>query len=224
VAVIKRTCEAARLLTVLGLGPLLLFADAGSDGLIQRMEKRYKGAQTLSVNFTEQYSILGRSRPPESGLLTLRKPGKMRWEYRRPEGKLFISDGKSVFLYTSGENRVEKVPLKDTEDMRAPLAFLLGRLDLKKEFRDFRVREGDGGTWLNASAKTNRVPYEKVDMLIAADGSVRQLKISGRDQSVLDFAFTDEKLNQPAPNEMFHFEVPPGAEVVDSVEFAAEEK
>ena len=61
----------------------------------------------------------------------------------RPAGKLFISDdGKTALLYTAGENRVEKMPLKDTEDMRAPLAFLLGRLDMKKEFRDFWLHPG----------------------------------------------------------------------------------
>jgi outer membrane lipoprotein carrier protein len=51
----------------------------------------------------------------------------MRWDYLRPAGKLFISDGKTVYLYSASENRVEKMPLKDTEDMRAPLAFLLGQ-------------------------------------------------------------------------------------------------
>jgi outer membrane lipoprotein carrier protein len=160
----------------------------------------------------------GHPRPPEEGTLTLRKQGKMRWDYTRPAGKLFVSDGKTVYLYSSRDNRVEKVPLKDTEDMRAPLAFLLGRMDMKKEFRDFSVHTGDGGSWLDASAKTERVPYERVEMLIAGDGSVRQLKVVGRDQSLLDFRFKDERLNPPVAEGFFHFTVPAGAEVVDGIE------
>jgi outer membrane lipoprotein carrier protein len=146
----------------------------------------------------------------------------MRWDYTRPAGKLFISDGKNVYLYTARDNRVEKLKLKDTEDMRAPLAFLLGRLDMKKEFRDFELHGADAGMWLDASAKNARVPYEKVEMLIAPDASIRALRVIGRDESLLSFSFHNERLNPPAAEELFHFTVPPGAEVVDSLGVGAE--
>ncbi|MBV9300704.1 MAG: outer membrane lipoprotein carrier protein LolA [Acidobacteriaceae bacterium] len=200
-----------------------LLPASSADELIQRVEKRYNGARTLSVNFTESYEIQGHARQPESGTLTLRKQGKMRWDYARPQGKLFISDGKTVYLYTAKDNRVEKLKLKDTEDMRAPLAFLLGRLDMKKEFRDFDVRSTGSENWLDASAKNDRVPYEKVEMLIAPDASIRALKVTGRDASLLSFSFDNEKLNPPAADQLFHFTIPPGAEIVDSIGLGAEE-
>ncbi len=216
-----------RLISMLRITGALLtcasFALAGSaDALIQRVENRYNSARTLSVNFVETYSVQGHARHPESGTLTLRKPGKMRWDYAQPAGKLFISDGKLVYLYTARDNRVEKVKLKDTEDMRAPLAFLLGRLDMKKEFRDFQLRTAETGTWLAASAKNDRVPYKSVEMLIAPDASIRSLQVIGRDDSVLSFSFSQERLNPPAPEAIFHFTAPPGAEVVDSLGFGSE--
>jgi outer membrane lipoprotein carrier protein len=195
-----------------------------TDALIARVESRYNKAQTLSVHFEESYSLLGRKRPPESGTLTLRKRGKMRWDYTRPQGKLFISDGKMIFLYTAGDNRVEKVPVRDTEDMRAPLAFLLGKLELKKEFRDFQVREQADGALLSALAKNDRLPYKSVEMLIADDGSIRQLQVAGRDESLLAYVFRDEKLNIPLNDSIFHFAIPPGAEVVDAVDYKPEGK
>lgn len=203
---------------------LAVVADTSTDQLIKKVQDRYNGARTLSVHFVENYSILGHPRPAESGTLSLRKQGKMRWDYSRPEGKLFISDGKEVFLYTAVDNRVEKVPLKDTEDMRAPLAFLLGRLDMKKEFRDFRTHEADSATWLEAIAKTDRLPYEKVEMLVAPDGSIEKLNVVGRDQSLLSYTFTDENLNPSLRDDLFHFHVPPGAEVVDAVNYRSQEK
>lgn len=199
-------------------------ANPATDPIIKKVQDRYNGAHTLSVHFVENYSILGHPRPAESGTLSLRKQGKMRWDYARPEGKLFISDGKEVYLYTAADNRVEKVPLKDTDDMRAPLAFLLGRLDMRKEFRDFETREGDGGIWLDASAKTDRLPYQKVEMLIAQDGSIEKLNVVGRDQSLLTYTFTDEKINVPLSERLFHFQIPPGAEVVDAVDYRSQEK
>ena len=206
------------------LAAMVCLADTSTDQLIKKVQARYNGARTLSVHFVENYSILGHPRPAESGTLTLRKQGKMRWDYSRPEGKLFISDGKEVFLYTAPDNRVEKVPLKDTEDMRAPLAFLLGRLDMKKEFRDFQSREADGGTWLDAAAKTDRLPYEKIQMLVTPKGSIQKLNVLGRDQSLLSYEFTDEKLNPPLNDILFHFEIPPGAQVVSAVDYKSQEK
>jgi outer membrane lipoprotein carrier protein len=193
-----------------------MLADS-ADHVIHQVENRYNSARTLSINFTETYTVQGHARQPESGTLTLRKQGKMRWDYAQPPGKLFISDGKIVYLYTARDNRVEKVKLHDTEDMRAPLAFLLGRLDMKKEFRDFELHEANRGTWLDASAKKDRVPYEKVQMLVASDASIRELKVIGRDESLLSFSFSDERLNPPAPEELFRFTIPPGAEVIDSL-------
>lgn len=188
-----------------------------ANALITKVQDRYNHAKTLSVRFVESYSIAGHQRRPEAGTLTLRKQGKMRWDYTQPEGKLFVSDGKEVYLYTSEDNRVEKVPLKDTEDMRAPLAFLLGHLDMKKEFRDFQTRQENSDVWLDAAAKSDRMPYKSVEMLIAPDASIRQLKVVGRDESVLSFAFSDEKLNPSVNDAFFHFTVPPGAEVVNAL-------
>ncbi|MBV9574184.1 MAG: outer membrane lipoprotein carrier protein LolA [Acidobacteriales bacterium] len=207
---------------LLGSAWCLQAAVASADEIIRQVQDRYNSARTLSVQFTENYSLLGHPRSPETGTLTLRKQGKMRWDYTRPAGKLFISDGKTIYLYTAGDNRVEKVPLKDTEDMRAPLAFLLGKLDMKKEFRDFTVSEGEGGSWLKAVAKNDRVPYKTVEMQIGSNGSVRQLKVAGRDGSLLTYAFGDEKLNPPVADNVFRFTIPPGAQVVDAVEFRSE--
>jgi outer membrane lipoprotein-sorting protein len=61
-------------------------------------------------------------------------------------------------------------------------------------------------------------------MLIAADGSVRQLKVAGRDQSQLAFEFTGERLNPPVDDSIFRFQIPAGAEMVDTMEFAGTEK
>ncbi len=195
---------------------------ASTDSLIHQVESRYNGARTLSLHFVENFEFQRRQYPPEVGQLTLRKQGKMRWDYTQPAGKLFISDGKTVYLYTAADNRVERIPVRDTADLRAPMAFLLGHLELKKEFRDFTSRPGDGGTWLDAKAKSDKVPYELLAMLVGENGTVKQLKVTGRDGSVMDFRFSDERLNPPVKNKLFHFEIPPGAEVVDAVEFSGE--
>jgi outer membrane lipoprotein carrier protein len=223
VALIKRTRPLVRLLDVLCAISLLLitaplFAAANSPSqLIHQVEQRYNDARTLSVHFVERYTNEGHERRPEEGVLTLRKVGKMRWDYTEPKGKLFISDGKNLYLYTAADNRVERWKLKETEDMRAPLAFLLGHMDMQKEFHDFSTHPGPGGTWLDATAKNARAPYESVEMLIMPDDSIRQLNVKGRDGSELSYDFDQEKLDVPVSDRLFEFSIPPGAQVVNSV-------
>jgi outer membrane lipoprotein carrier protein len=199
----------------------LLLGDANpilqADPLIHRIESRYNRARTLSLHYREVLVEEGHPRRPESGVLTLRKPGKMRWEYDRPAGKLFVSDGKQVYLYTPQDHRVERSRLKMSNDLRAPMAFLLGHLDLKREFGSFSTRAAGADTWLDATAKNDRLPYEKIELLIAPDASIRQLNVIGRDQSTLSFSFSEETLNPPVNDKLFQFAVPPGAEVVDAV-------
>ncbi len=191
-------------------------ADIDLNTLLKGVEQRYNRAKTLQVQFNEAYSVQGRARKSESGELTLRKPGRMRWEYTAPAGKLFLSDGKDVYLYTPDAHRVEKTKLKASEDMRAPLAFLLGKLDFSKEFRDFELRPDGPNFVIAAKAKTDQLPYDKIEMLVTPDYQIRRLVINGQDQSILTFQFEQEKVNPPVNDALFKFQMPAGATLVAS--------
>lgn len=189
-------------------------ANLDLNGLLKGIEQRYNRAKTLQVQFNESYTVQGRARKSESGELTLRKPGRMRWDYTAPAGKLFVSDGKDVYLYTPDAHRVEKTKLKASEDMRAPLAFLLGKLDFAKEFRDFDLKPDGANYVVAAKAKSDQLPYEKIEMLVTPDFEIHRLVINGQDQSILTFQFDQEKLN-PAVNEaLFKFQMPAGATLI----------
>jgi outer membrane lipoprotein carrier protein len=183
---------------------------------LKGVENRYNHARTLEVSFQETYSMQARRRT-ESGTLFLRKPGRMRWQYAEPAGKLFISDGKNVYFYSPDANRAEKMSLKATDDMRAPMAFLLGKLDFSKEFKEFQsVPEGNLLS-ITALPKSDRLPYREVKFVIdPEDFHIVRLTVANQDASVMQFAFSGEKVNAPVNDAMFRFELPPGAEFVDS--------
>ena len=189
-------------------------ADIDLNGLLKGIEQRYNRAKTLQVQFSEGYSVQGRARKSESGELTLRKPGRMRWDYTSPSGKLFLSDGRDVYLYTPDTHKVEKTKLKASEDMHAPLAFLLGKLDFSKEFRDFSVKPDGSNYVIAAKAKTDQLPYSKFEMLVTPEYEIRRLVVDGQDNSILSFEFTAEKVNPPVSDAMFKFQMPAGATLV----------
>jgi outer membrane lipoprotein carrier protein len=185
------------------------------NAFLKAVENRYNRARTLEVVFYESFVGPGQPRRTETGRLVLRKPGRMRWDYTRPAGKVFVSDGKWMWLYTPASNRVEKMKLKETDDMRAPLAFLLGRLNFTKEFRNLQARPEGEHTLIVAEPATANLPYTHVEFVVDAKHQIRRVKVTGYDRSVLEFRFDDEKLNPPLDARLFQFRPPKGVQVVE---------
>jgi outer membrane lipoprotein carrier protein len=189
-------------------------ADAPLDDLLHGIETRYNHAQALQVLFKLDYTPAGRPHRTESGVLMLRKPGRMRWDYSQPKGKLFIGDGKKLWIYTPDDNRAEEIPMKESDDMRAPLAFLLGKLNFRKEFQNFRSASENGATRIMAEPKGESLPYSAVEFLVSADHVIREVKVTGYDKSIMDFTFDQERMDPKLDDKLFRFQPPAGAEVV----------
>src|SRR5438876_4928427 len=111
-----------------------LAANPSSDVhvIARAVDNHYNHLQTLHAEFTETYRGAGIERT-ESGSLWLKKPGKMRWEYRFPKEKLFLSDGKDAWFYLPGDRQVRRTSVRKLDDLRSPLGFLLGKTQLEKE-------------------------------------------------------------------------------------------
>ena len=189
-------------------------ADDLLNQALKGLQDRYNRAKTLQVTFNETYTVQGRPHQSESGTLTLRKPGRMRWDYTTPPGKLFLSDGKDVYLYTPDAKRVEKMRLRESEDWRAPLAFLLGKLDFQREFRDIHIKPEGASYIITAKAKSDKLPYEDIRITTTTGFSITNLVVTGQDQSILTFDFANEKLNPDVDDAMFKFRMPAGATLV----------
>lgn len=191
-------------------------ADAPLDSLLRSVENRYNHAKTLQVLFQEQYTPPRSPARTESGLLMLRKPGRMRWDYSQPKGKLFVGDGKFLWLYTPDDNRVEKMKVRESEDMRAPLAFLLGKLHFDKEFRNLQAKPEGSLTRIIAEPKTETLPYSQVEFVVSTDATIHALKVIYFDRSILEFTFEQEKLDLPLDSKLFQFQMPPGARLEEA--------
>jgi len=192
-------------------------ADADISKTLKGVENHYNTAQSLTVNFAESYTAQGHKRT-EKGLLYLRKPGKMRWQYTDPAGKLVVSDGK--FLYFLDNNRAEKLALKETEDMKAPLAFLLGRLHFEDDFNQITTSPDPrtDNLFIVAIPKSDKLPYTKVTFLVSPDSVIHWLSVIGQDGSNLEYVFENEKKNAPVQESMFRFVPPPGVEYVTPID------
>jgi len=179
---------------------------------LKGVEDRYNKIQTLQVKFTEKTTSRGRIRS-ESGTLYLRKKGKMRWEYA--SGTLFVSDAKFIYSYYPEERRAEKMSLKETDDMKAPLAFLLGEVNFDRDFGRYEYKPQDGGTLVKALPKSDKFPYTEVTFLIAPDSTIRRLEVKLQTNDLILFTFEGEKKNPLLTDALFQFTPPKGAQFDD---------
>ena len=192
-------------------------ADVDLNRTLKGIEDHYNRIQTLQLTFTQKYTFQKRART-EKGELFLRKPGRMRWQYTAPPGKLFVSDGKFMYSYFPAENRVEKTPFKETDDMRAPLAFLLGRLNFQDDFREFRTQPDRDNVFITALPKSDKLLYSEVKFLVSPDFVIHWLSVTGQEGSTNEFVFENEKKNPPIADAMFRFTPPPGVEINDNTQ------
>lgn len=211
------TCLATfrRLLLALAAAPALLMHGQTVKQTVEGIERHYNGLSALQMHFEQSMEYAGRTRMAERGTLYLQRPGKMRWDYSEPEGKLAVSDGTMFRMYNPLTNQVRQVQLEALTDLRAPLSFLLGRMRLRRMFRNLRIEEAEGRAVLVGQGRTGRDIYSRVEFAFDPDSyRIAGIKIFGLDNSVNVYRFSDETLNPKLARTMFDFNAPPGAEVL----------
>src|ERR1700756_4666341 len=210
-----------RFAIVLSVTTTLLRASVAADvkALAAAVDAHYNHLRSLQAEFTEVYRGSGMDRT-ESGTLWLKKPGKMRWEYRSPKEKLFVSNGKDAWFYVPDDRQARKESAKKLEDVRSPLAFLLGKTKLEKELRGLSVApditpQEAGNTVLRGvpTALADRV--NEIILEITPDHKIARLIIQGVDGAAGEYCLTDQKENLAIADGRFDFRAPAGTEVVE---------
>ena len=185
--------------------------------LAERIDRHYDSLHSLEVQFTQQYEGMGMNRK-EAGVLLLKKPGKMRWTYSQPAGKLFVLDGKYGYFYSPGDTEVQRVPVKKLDDMRSPLRLLLGHTKLEAELTGLAVSsQGDGTYVLTGIPKGLEKRVAGFSVTATADGVIRSIRVEETDGITNAFVFSGEKPDATASDGEFVFNAPAGVKVVEGL-------
>jgi outer membrane lipoprotein carrier protein len=184
--------------------------------LAEKVDRHYNTLKSLSVEFTQQYDGMGMHKR-ESGSLLLKKPGRMRWTYSQPLGKLFLLDGKFAYFYSPGDSQVQRIPAKQLDDLRSPLRFLLGHTQLAKELSNLTMTSTDGGFLLSGVPKGMEKRVASLSLVVTAEGLIRSMKIEEIDGAITSFTFSGERPSAPAPDAAFIFAAPQGVPVVQGL-------
>jgi outer membrane lipoprotein carrier protein len=187
--------------------------------LSHAVDEHYNHLRSLQSEFTETYRGDGPDRV-ETGTLWLKKPRKMRWEYRSPKEKLFVSDGKSVWFYLPAERQVRKTDLKKLDDLRSPLAFLLGKTKLENELQGLskvvdQAPLGAGNILLRGVPGAMAGQVSEVQLEITPAAHIVRILLMEPDGATTEFRFSGWKEDAELSDSRFQFTPPAGVETVE---------
>ena len=184
--------------------------------LAGKVDAHYNHLKSLETQYSEHYAGMGIDRT-ERGTLLLKKPGRMRWAYATPAGKLFVLDGKFAWFYTPGDAQVQRVPAKQLDDLRSPLRFLLGHTQLQKELGGLTMSAAGTNFVLSGVPKGMEQRVKSLALTVTGSGTIMGMRLEETDGAVTEFAFSGMKENVPVKDSDFVFTPPAGVPVVDGL-------
>jgi outer membrane lipoprotein carrier protein len=183
------------------------------------LQRKYDGIKDFSASFsqTEESGVL-RRKTTESGVVYIKKPGKMRFDYTTPQKKLFVSDGRTIYMYFPADKQVIRNPVPEQDQATSAVQFLLGKGDVT---RDFTIRYADTSREdayvLRLDPRMRQAEYDWLQ--IAADKKtyqIRSLTAGNAQGGTSTFTFSNFKENAGLADNLFQFSIPRGTEVITS--------
>ena len=185
--------------------------------VVARVQKYYDNTKDLRARFEQQIESASRAPSKASGEVWLKKPGKMRWDYAKPDKKLMVSDGATLWVYEPEDEQAYKQDLKGNA-LPAQVSFLLGEGKLDKEF-DASLTKIDGlapgEVALKMVPKVGTTAYRYLVFVVDdKSGQVKETIIYGQDGSINKLSFADVQQNKGVEDGKFKFAPPAGTHIL----------
>jgi outer membrane lipoprotein carrier protein len=161
-----------------------------------------KGLDTLSSDFEQVTFNADHSAMAESnGVFYIKRPGKFRWEYRKPGEQIIVADGKRVYVY---DVELEQVSHQDQGKALAgtPALLLAGGAPIDREFAVRDLPSSDGLSWVELRPKAQDAEVQAIQ--IGFEGKeLRNLIMEDSFGQVTRLLFAGTKRNPSLQDDLF---------------------
>jgi outer membrane lipoprotein carrier protein len=202
----------AKLLLALGLiASAPSFASEDAKTVIAAVESKYAGVTAMQASFVQTSHSQAFGDDKQSGNVVLKRPKQMFWDFGN---KQFVTDGKTMWVYTADANQVIKYDnIGGTGSSADQLLTSLDQIDTL-----FYVTPVDdtSGHSFDLAPKKDDGQVKKVHLEMSNDLIVERVVITDSFDNTTELDFTNVKLNVDVPDSKFQFVVPAGAEVVST--------
>jgi outer membrane lipoprotein carrier protein len=178
-----------------------------AQALVRKVQAFYERTHDLTAQFQQTYTYAGFGRRQvSSGVLQVKKPGMMRWEYQKPSPKIVAVKGNKLVQYEPQENQAYVDDHFDSSGMSAALTFLLGKGDLEKEF--LVSTSSTGALVLRPREADPRV--ETIELVADAEGQIAATRVVDGAGNVNEIRLENVKRNTGIPDSAFDVKLPEG--------------
>jgi len=150
-----------------------------------------------------------------TGTFEFQRPGKFRFDYKKPFVQTIVADGETLWLYDADLNQVTQ--RKQAQALGAtPAALIAAAPDLRALQADYTLEgaaDRDGLQWVKATPKSRDGQLQSVQIGFQGEAlSALEILDSFGQRSVLKFGKVE--VNPSLPASTFQFKVPSGADVI----------
>jgi outer membrane lipoprotein carrier protein len=187
--------------------------------IASQVQQKYDSVRDFSADFThEAESGVLRKKLVERGSVMVKKPGKMRWAYKAPEEKLFVSDGSRMYMHTPADNQVIVSTVPPDDQATTAVLFLTGKGKLTRDFTVSLTEGAPAGTYvLKLQPKLQERDYDWLQLVVdRSTFQIRSLTAADKQGTRSTFTFSNFKENVGLPDKTFQFNIPRGADVIQA--------
>jgi outer membrane lipoprotein carrier protein len=202
----------------LAVSPHAQSSQETAQQLAGRIQARYDTIRDFEADFVQTYQGgLLRTKTTELGTVAIKRPGRMRWVYTKPERKEFVSNGEQIYSYIPADKQVIVSPMPSGEQT-TPALFLTGRGHLVRDFDAAFIEvpgAAPGTIGLKLVPKNADPEFEW--LMLAVDPTtlqLHQLVALDRQGGQSSFTFTNLKENRNLSDKIFDFQIPRGVDVI----------
>ena len=194
-------------------------AQPSAADVANQIQQQYDRVRDFTADFThEAESGVLRKKLVERGTVMVKKPGKMRWNYKAPEEKVFVSDGTRMYMHTPADNQVIVSAVPTDDQATTAVLFLTGKGNLARDFGVSFVDGAPAGTYaLKLQPRLAERDYDWLQLVVDRT-TFRILALTAADKQGTrsTFTFSNFKENVGLPDKTFAFTIPRGADVIQA--------
>lgn len=199
-------------------------ADPQLDAAVAKVQAAYATFESFRADFTQTMRSGGLSKSRvDTGVVELKKGGKMHWEFKTPDARHFISDGKTLWIYSVADRQALSTPLAGNTSATA-LNFMAGLGELKRDFEVSLATEPEfrrvGTVALHLVPKESLGMVKRLTIVAdAADGRVREAHLLDPMGTSTRMEFLNIQMNEKLEEARFTFKAPEGVTVIPAGNF-----
>jgi outer membrane lipoprotein carrier protein len=190
--------------------------EVSADALLEAVQERYSATRDLRARFVQHSRSLALGDEVTTrGEVVVRRPGRIRWEYDPPDGRVIVLLPDTIRMYVPEDEQLQIAPVAEGGVSPTALGFLMGEARLADEFRPERVDADRSELGLRLLPKQDP-SFESLVLWVDPDNhEVRESILLDLFGNRTRLELSDAVYDRGLPDSVFEVKVPEGTEVID---------